>query len=106
MPGSAHPAIKMHTALSVFFIDVSLSNSASAGKSNWSNGPLHALVGRHLGNGLAGHRITSSARSTIESGMVSRRALAVLRLTVNLKPVACSTGRSLGFAPFSSRSTK
>ena len=55
---------------------------------------------------LVRYRITSSARSKIDSGMVSRRALAVLKLTVNLKLAACSTGRSLGLAPFSRRSTK
>src|SRR5262249_21776778 len=44
-------------------------------------------------------RITSSARSRIESGIVMPSALAVFRLTINSNLVGCSMGRSPGFAP-------
>ena len=46
------------------------------------------------------HSITSSARSSIAVGNSMPIALAVLRLTTNSNFVACSTGRSAGFAPF------
>src|SRR5262245_49878960 len=45
------------------------------------------------------HSITSSARSKIPVGSSTPIALAVLRLTTNSNFVACSTGRSVGFAP-------
>ena len=51
------------------------------------------------------HRITSSARSRIDSGMVIPRALAVLRLTTSSNWVGCSIGRSPGLAPFRILST-
>jgi hypothetical protein len=51
------------------------------------------------------HRITSSARSKIDSGMVRPRALAVLRLTTSSNLVGCSIGRSPGLAPFRILST-
>jgi hypothetical protein len=40
-----------------------------------------------------------SARSSSVCGIVSPRALAVLRLITNSNLVGCSTGRSEGFAP-------
>src|SRR5262245_48499223 len=55
--------------------------------------------------GQAAHRITSSARSRIDSGIVMPSALAVLRLTTSSNFVGCSTGRSPGFAPFRILST-
>jgi hypothetical protein len=42
---------------------------------------------------------TSSAEISTDGGIVSPRALAVLRLMTCLKRVGCSTGRSPGFAP-------
>src|SRR5262249_51121175 len=46
------------------------------------------------------HSITSSARSRIDVGSSMPITLAVLRLTISSNFVACSTGRSAGFAPF------
>ena len=54
---------------------------------------------------VASHRMTSSARNRIDSGMVMPRALAVLRLTTSSSFVGCSMGRSAGFAPLSILST-
>src|SRR5260370_33322836 len=51
------------------------------------------------------HWMTSSARSSNDCGMVSPRALAVLRLITSSNLLACSTGRSAGFAPFRYLST-
>src|SRR5690349_2866135 len=51
------------------------------------------------------HRITSSARTRIDSGIVMPRALAVFRLTINSNFVGCSIGRSAGLAPFRILST-
>ena len=51
------------------------------------------------------HRITSSARSRIDSGIVMPSALAVLRLTTSSNLVGCSIGRSPGLAPFRILST-
>src|SRR5215467_9088002 len=45
------------------------------------------------------HSITSSARSSTPVGSSMPIALAVLRLTISSNLVACSTGRSAGFAP-------
>src|SRR4029450_11464718 len=49
--------------------------------------------------------ITWSARSRIDCGMVSPRALAVFRLMISSNLVGCSMGRSPGFAPFRILST-
>ena len=46
------------------------------------------------------HSITWSARSSSDGGIVRPRALAVLVLITNSNVLACSTGRSAGFAPF------
>ena len=51
------------------------------------------------------HRITSSACSSIDCGIVIPSALAVLRLTTNSNFVGCSIGRSPGLAPFRILST-
>ena len=51
------------------------------------------------------HRMTSSVRTRIDSGIFSRIALAVLRFTSNSNLVGCSTGRSAGLAPLSILST-
>src|ERR1700730_18583459 len=51
------------------------------------------------------HWITSSARSRSDGGIVSPRALAVLRLMTNSNFVGCSTGRSPGLAPLRILST-
>src|SRR5215469_6308126 len=45
------------------------------------------------------HWITSSARASSDGGIVSPRALAVLRLMRSSSLAGCSTGRSPGFAP-------
>src|SRR5262245_42955600 len=45
------------------------------------------------------YSITSSARTRMESGIVNPIAFAVLRLRTMSNFVACSTGRSAGFAP-------
>src|SRR5262249_20100535 len=52
------------------------------------------------------HSITSSARSSNDSGIVTPRALAVVRLTTRSNLVGCSTGMSAGFAPRRILSTK
>src|SRR5262249_18066764 len=52
------------------------------------------------------YSITSSARTTTESGIDNPIAFAVLRLRTMSNFVACSTGRSAGFAPWKIRSTK
>ena len=57
-------------------------------------------VGRHF------HWITSSARNSTDSGTDSPSAFAVLRLTIISNLVGCSTGSSLGLAPFTIRSMK
>lgn len=44
--------------------------------------------------------MTSSARSNIDRGIVMPSALAVLRSMTRYNLVACSIGRSAGFAPF------
>src|SRR5262249_18723151 len=54
---------------------------------------------------IDGHWITSSARTSIDRGMLTPRALAVLRLIRNSNWVACSTGRSPGLAPLRILST-
>ena len=65
---------------------------------------------RELFRGWAGrpavHRITSSARTKIDSGMTTPIALAVLMFRTSLIVPACSTGSSAGLTPLSSRSTK
>ena len=45
------------------------------------------------------HRISSSARSRIDSGILMPSALAVLRFTVSTYWVGCSMGNSAGLAP-------
>jgi hypothetical protein len=45
------------------------------------------------------HSITSSARASNLSGMVSPSVFAVARLITSSNLVGCSTGRSAGFAP-------
>jgi len=52
-----------------------------------------------------GHWMTSSARSSSDCGSVSPRALAALRLITMSNLTGCSTGSSLGFAPFRILST-
>ena len=47
--------------------------------------------------GTSVHRLTSSACSRIDSGILSPSALAVLRLTTSSNFVGCWMGRSLGF---------
>jgi len=47
----------------------------------------------------AAHSITSSARSRNDSGMVSPRAFAVLRLMTKSNLTGCRTGRSEGLVP-------
>ena len=52
------------------------------------------------------HSITWSARCSSDGGIVSPRALAVLRLIPNSNLVACSTGMPAGLAPLRILSTK
>jgi transcriptional regulator with XRE-family HTH domain len=52
------------------------------------------------------HRITSSARSSSDGGIVRPRALAVFRLITSSNRVGCSIGNSAGVAPRRMRSTK
>src|SRR6185437_14977118 len=51
------------------------------------------------------YSMTSSAPARIDCGTVSPSAFAVLRLTTNWNLLACSTGKSPGFAPFRILST-
>ncbi len=51
------------------------------------------------------HRITSSAISKTDCGIVSPMAWAVLRLTTNSNLVGCSMGKSPGFMPLRILST-
>src|SRR5262245_12244277 len=50
-------------------------------------------------------RMTSSARTRSDCGIVSPRALAVLKLMINSNLVGCSTGKSAGLAPLRILST-
>ena len=52
-----------------------------------------------------GHWMISSARCSKDWGIVSPRALAVLRLMTSSNLVGCSTGRSAAFAPLRTLST-
>ena len=52
------------------------------------------------------YSITSSARASNPAGTLMPSALATLRLIRNSNFVGCSTGSSLGLAPFNSLSTK
>jgi hypothetical protein len=56
--------------------------------------------------GVAAQRITSSAWKRRVGGIVSPRALAVLRLMTSSNFMGCSTGRSAGLAPLRILSTK
>src|ERR1700736_1857594 len=49
--------------------------------------------------------MTSLARRSTDVGTITPRSLATLRFTIRSNLDACSTGRSLGLAPLSSRST-
>src|SRR5262249_28777615 len=51
------------------------------------------------------HSMTSSARASRVGATSMPSALAVLRLMINSKRVACSMGRSAGFVPFKTLST-
>src|SRR5262245_28547708 len=51
------------------------------------------------------HSITSSARASSVAGTSRPSALAVLRLRIVSYLVGASTGRSVGFSPFRTRST-
>jgi hypothetical protein len=52
------------------------------------------------------HSITSSARTSIDGGMVRPNVLAVLRSMTSSNCLGCSLGRSEGLAPLRMRSTK
>lgn len=52
------------------------------------------------------HSMTSSARARRERGISRPRALVVFALTINLNRVGCSNGRSCGFDPLRTRSTR
>ncbi len=52
------------------------------------------------------HSITSSARASSAGGISRPSALAVLRLILSSIRVGCSTGRSVGLAPFRILPTK
>ena len=54
---------------------------------------------------VSGHRITSSARSRIDSGIVSPRARAALRFTTSTYWLDCSIGKLAGWAPLRILST-
>ncbi len=56
--------------------------------------------------GTFDHRMTSSARSNTDCGIMRPSALAVLRLITSSNLVGCSTGSSAGFAPLKILSTK
>ena len=62
----------------------------------------HSAVGASV---IAAHWITPSASTRRVGGIVIPSALAVLRLMTNSNFMDCSTGRSVGLAPFSKRST-
>jgi Right handed beta helix region len=68
------------------------------------SGVDHSIVANNLIENNSGG-MTSSARARIDCGIVSPRALAVLRLTTNSNVVGCSIGRSEGFAPLRILST-
>src|SRR5262249_13163472 len=87
--------------------------SCSQGQAECENCVSSGRVnGRHLSHSSAlrfamrqPHSITSSARSRIDVDTSIPSALAVLRLTIVPNLVDRSTGRSLGFAPFTILST-
>ena len=58
-----------------------------------------SMVPPPLFPGTENHRISSSARSSTDCGIVRPRAFAVLRLITSSNLVGCSTGRSAGLAP-------
>jgi hypothetical protein len=68
-------------------------------------GTSHLCHEESLAANLTAYSITSSAVMSSVVGIVRPRAFAVLRLTVNLRIVGCSTGKSAGFAPFNILST-
>jgi hypothetical protein len=60
---------------------------------------LHGSFPVTLHQAARSHSITSSARSSNDSGIVKPCALAVLRLSTNSNLVGCSTGISPAFVP-------
>ena len=83
-----------------------------AGKSRHTNCPPNHLVRapkQLLRNGVNvsvyDYRITSSARSSNDWGIVSPRALATFMLMTNSNLVGCWIGRSAGLAPLRILST-
>ena len=67
--------------------------------------PQRAQMRVSLISGESGYSITLSALSSTDGGMVRPICFAVFRLMNNSNFVACSTGRSAGFAPFKILST-
>src|SRR5882757_2374970 len=99
-----------------------ISNGASLGNAGviviaistspkWDSPSGVAYMRRHLIPGLQSlhlgrrYSITRSARSKVGDGTVRSKAFAVFRLTTRENRVGCSTGISLGFAPFRILST-
>ena len=71
----------------------------------WGGGDINR-VRRRWGRATArAYSMTSSARSIIDGGTVSPRAVAVLRFTIISNLVGSCTGRSPGFSPRRMRST-
>src|SRR5262245_37653854 len=61
--------------------------------------PCHRRTAKQRDELAPFHSITSSASASSLGGIVRSSALAVLRLIRNSNLVACTTGRSAGFAP-------
>jgi len=79
-----------------------------AGASSASPGPVEREVRRLMISAIASvmaYCMSSSACRSIDGGIVSPRAFAVLRLITSSNLVGCSTGSSAGLAPLRILST-
>ena len=97
--------------------DESLSFTVCFGKPHQHTDPSRSILLRDRSNQPCGgtadecdelappHSITSSAIAITPGGMVRPSALAVFRLITNSYLDACTTGKSAGFSPLSTRPT-
>jgi hypothetical protein len=93
-----------------FVARVGAHQDTDAGNSCWllrnsGNRPGERCAAKGSKELAAFHSMTSSARARIDGGTVRPSAVAVFRLTVNLKCVGCSIGSSPGAAPRKMRTT-
>src|SRR2546421_5966822 len=93
-------------------IELALSTHSSRSHFSEADGQQVKMAGScgerresHEQSGVIHHRITSSARSSSDCGIVRPSALAVFRLITSSNLVGCSTGRSAGLVAFQIFST-